>query len=180
MHLGYIESFVPYVKIKLYDPDMDFNLIKIINEYGYENKNLTNVKAEMTSYQSQERPGFDKLGALALSNLEEASLRAFNVGGITAKLIDIWGVRYTSDEFTVSHNHYPADWAFCYYLAIPDGAPGLTFVSKIDGEEKTRTTIPIEGNCIYYWPGHLDHLVEPGKFEGYRYCCAGNIKLTVY
>jgi len=177
MELNYIKLYVPYVKIKLYDPEMDDNLIKSIDQYCHELENKTNVQAGMTSYQSHDRPGFDRLAAHALNNVEETSLRSMHFGGVNATLIDIWGARYTKDDYTRSHNHYPADWAFCYYLAIPENAPGLTFISKIDDVEKTRHTVEIENNCIYYWPAHIDHLVEPGNFEGYRYCCAGNIKI---
>jgi len=89
----------------------------------------------------------------------------------TQKCHLMWGMKQSSGEVFTTHDHWPAMWAFTYYLNPPKDAAGLYFPEH-DKE------IPIEHGLLILFKGDVLHGVRESTYEGYRYCIAGNISPT--
>ena len=78
-----------------------------------------------------------------------------------------WFVRYSKGDYTISHHHIPASYAFIYFIRSPIGSSPLVF--------STSDTIiePEEGKLIIF-PGNLFHHVPKNECDG-RIVFSGNI-----
>ena len=166
-----LKSFMTCFECKLNDPKMDKDIIKSINKQGDRQNYKTNVQAQMTEWLMSNEPGFDKLSNIVLNIGENISHLKYNR---TTKLVldNIWGMKYKSEETTITHDHWPSLWSFVYYVNEPKDAPGLFFPEMGDqgGERK------IEKGLLVFFEGHVKHAVRPKKHKGYRYVVSGNMK----
>ena len=147
---------------------MDQQIIKIIDDYGDRQNHKTNVKAQMTEWQMWHEFGFKELANIVLNLSKEISIIKYNKS-IEPVLVDIWGMKYKSEDFALLHDHWPSLWSFVYYVNSPEGAPGL-FFPEIEKE------IKIEPGFLIFFEGHVKHSVKSTKFKDFRYVVSGNIK----
>ncbi len=56
-----LKSFLTTFEVKLDEPKMDKDIIKIINKQGDRQNHNSNVKAQMTEWRMWDEPGFNKL-----------------------------------------------------------------------------------------------------------------------
>ena len=164
-----LKSWITTFECKLDKPEMDKKIKRIIDEYGDRQNHKTNVKAQMTEWVMWNEPGFNELVPIVLDISKEISTRKYR--DINLKLSSLWGMKYKSEEITISHDHWPAIWSFVYYLNAPKNAPGLFFTEM--GEHGDE--IKIEPGLLIFFEGHIRHEVKSKKFEGYRYVVSGNI-----
>ena len=166
-----LTSFITTYEVKLDEPEMNKDIIKVINKYGDRQNHKTNVKAQMTEWKMWHEPGFKQLASIALDISKKISEAKYN-RPINPMLDNLWGMKYKSEEVAIAHDHWPAIWSFVYYLNAPKDAPGLFFseMGEQGGERK------IEPGLLIFFEGHIKHSVRPAKFKGYRYVVSGNIK----
>ena len=155
---------------KLNDPKMDKELIKTIDEYGDRQNHTSNVKAQMTEWKMWHEPPFKKIADIALNVASTLGPKLYN-RNINLQLIQLWGMKYKSNEEAIKHDHWPALWSFVYYINAPKNASGLFFpdMGEQGGERK------LEPGLMIFFEGHIKHSVRPSKFKGYRYVVSGNI-----
>ena len=86
---------------------------------------------------------------------------------ITHKISSYWLAKYSKGDYTISHHHIPASYAFIYFIRSPIGPSPLVF--------STSDTIiePEEGKLIIF-PGNLFHHVPKNECDG-RIVFSGNI-----
>jgi len=149
------------------NPEMDKNIIKIINEQGDRQKSLTNVKAQMTEWKLTNLDGFKDLCEIIKELSIKASLAKYNKK-INPYISDIWGIKYKSFDYTVSHHHFPATWACVYYINPPKDSPGLYFPEE-------NKEIEIHHGKLIMFEGDVYHEVKKKQFEGFRYVVSANI-----
>ena len=166
-----LKAFITTYEVKIDEPEMDKQIIKVINEYGDRQNHTSNVKAQMTEWKMWDEPGFNKLAHYILKAAEVASTQTYNTA-IVPEITNMWGMKYKSGEQAISHDHWPAVWSCAYYLNAPKGAPGLFFPEM--GEQGGERGL--EKGLLVMFQGHIKHAVRPSKFKGYRYVVSANIK----
>ena len=168
---GWITTYETTIK----DPKMDKQIKKIIDGQGDRQNNKSNVQAQMTEWVMQDQPGFKKLADIILQMAIDCSLKQFN-RNIKPEISDMWGMKYKSNDYTYTHDHWPALWSFAYYLNAPKGAPGLFFphMGEQGGERK------LEPGLLIMFPGHIQHAVRKVIYKGYRYVVSANVYDKAY
>jgi len=163
---GWITTYETTIK----DPKMDKQIKKIIDGQGDRQNNKSNVQAQMTEWVMQDQPGFKKLADIILQMAIDCSLKQFN-RNIKPEISDMWGMKYKSNDYTYTHDHWPALWSFAYYLNAPKGAPGLFFpqMGEQGGERQ------LEPGLLIMFPGHIQHAVRKVIYKGYRYVVSANV-----
>ena len=165
-----LKSFLTTFEMKLDEPKMEKDIIKVINKQGDKQKHSSNVKAQMTEWIMNDEPGFDLLAKYISNMAKEVSLQQYK-RKINPLVKEMWGMKYKSEEYAVSHDHWPAVWSCAYYVNAPKDAPGLFFPEMGDqGGERQ-----LEQGLLIMFPGHIKHAVRPKKFKGYRYVVSANI-----
>ena len=163
---GWIVTYETTIK----DPKMDKQIKKIIDGQGDRQNNKSNVQAQMTEWVMQDEPGFKKLAEIVKTMAIECSLKQYN-RRIIPEISDMWGMKYKSNDYTFTHDHWPALWSFAYYLNAPKNAPGLFFpqMGEQGGERK------LEPGLLIMFPGHIQHAVRKVIYKGYRYVVSANV-----
>jgi len=161
-----LKSFLTTFETKLNDPKMDKDIIKVINKQGDRQNHKSNVKAQMTEWRMWDEPGFDKLKNIICEMSIQISQQQYN-RKITPMLTDMWGMKYKSEEYAKSHDHWPALWSMSYYINPPVDGPDIIFTNT------NYSLKPVHGMmCIF--PAYVEHGVEKKQFEGYRYVVSAN------
>jgi hypothetical protein len=154
------------------DPEMDNQIMKVIDENCECKRNTTNVKAGMTDWYMQEYPGFVKLA----KEMEKISARASFTRYqhlLVPEVNTMWGARYSSGEYTIEHRHYPSLWSCVYYPNTVNNAPPITFIDEYNNNEENN--IDVDKGLLLCFESTVKHKVDPRNFEGYRYVVASNI-----
>jgi hypothetical protein len=177
-----------YIFTKMLDiEDLNTRMINRIDEIGDEAFHMTNVKANCTFFDLHHKyPEFKSLSDIVEDFSKKSSykmqmdwenhhFRADSVEWYNSHIESqycnlMWGTRYENEEITTPHDHWPAIWAFCYYIDPPEGCSNLIFPT-LDYE------IEIEHGLLVLFPGDMIHETVSKNFDGYRYCIAGTIRL---
>jgi hypothetical protein len=166
-----LSSVLTTFEVKIKDEKMNKDILKIINKQGDRQNYKTNVKAQMTEWHMLKEPGFDKLSKIILELAFEASKLKYN-RKITPVIVNMWGMKYKSEEIAVTHDHWPFLWSCAYYINPPEGAPGL-FFPEANAERK------LENGLLVMFEGHIKHSVRPSKYKGYRYVVSANVNAMI-
>lgn len=148
----------------IYNPEMDKGLIEDIDRQGDRQNHQTNVKSQMTNW-LMVTPAFNTLKDIVLEKAAKANEECYQ-RSLNMEMRNIWGMKGKSGEYVWEHDHWPAVWSFVYYIDVPKDAPGIII-------ENGR--IDIQSKMLILFPGYVRHKVEPKEYEGFRYCCSGNI-----
>lgn len=170
------------------DEDMNSRICQRITDVGDEVHRLSNIKADMMFVRTlkfdRPFPEFRKL----ISHVEDfsrAASREMNLDHeyhsdrlssdewrheyIDSQHVNaMWGSRGLSNEITLRHNHWPAIWAFVYYIDPPEGSSNLVFT------DMNKEIKPENGKLILFG-GHVMHETVPKEFEGERFMVAGTV-----
>ena len=170
-----LKGWITTYETTLKDPKMDRQIKKLIDGQGDRQNNKSNVQAQMTEWVMQEEPGFKKLADIIKKMAIECSLQQYN-RKIKPEISDMWGMKYKSNDYTFTHDHWPALWSFAYYLNAPKDAPGLFFpqMGEQGGERK------LEPGLLIMFPGHIQHAVRKVIYKGYRYVVSANVYDKAY
>ncbi len=166
-----LKSFLTTFETKLNEPEMDKDIIKVINKQGDRQNHKSNVKAQMTEWRMWDEPGFKKLANVICDMSIQISKQQYN-RKIDPVIQEMWGMKYKSEEISIIHDHWPATWSCAYYVNAPKGAPGLFFpeMGEQGGERQ------LEQGLLVMFPGHTKHSVRQTKFKGSRYVVSANIE----
>lgn len=141
--------------------------------------NLGHVYTKTTGWTMQNNTGYKDIGwAMMLAAEKFLMQKVESDEEKRARLISpdlyinaMWGMRYSSNDFTAPHDHFSSLFAAVYYVDHPPGAPGLFFPNL------NYEYVPTPGDLIVF-PGYLIHEVRPTMFKGYRYTVAANININ--
>ena len=122
----------------------------------------TNVKALQT-YNSIETPSLSLIKQWAMDLVR-------GYGGFNYNVPQCWVALYNKGDYTKSHGHFPASFAFVYFVKSPKGSSPLVFSTS--GKRVT----PNEGKLVLFH-GSLRHKVPKNRCNG-RIVVAGNLYLN--
>jgi hypothetical protein len=149
---------------------INHDIKKIIDEQSDVQNHKTNVKAQMTEWKV-DHPSFMFIANKACELIIQMQKRKYLFeDNRDFEIIDLWGMKYVSENHAVKHHHYPANWAFSYYIDPPKDSPGLFFYSL-------NKEIEIKDSMLIVFEAFESHEVIKKTFEGERYAIAGNISL---
>ena len=178
-----------YIFTKLLDDeDMNNRIVSRTDEIGDETERQTNLKHDSTKGDLHRKyPEFRKLADIVESFAKESSVERnhdwvnhkhrpdvpyWNKMYIEHQSVDVmWSATARSGEVAVPHDHWPAVWAYCYYIDPPEGCSGLVF-TDMDYQ------LPIEHGLLVLFHGSLMHETLSLPFEGNRYCVSGTVALN--
>lgn len=161
----------PAETVSVYSILFDAKILKSAIKKRLKFDELNNVKAKATDYDFHVNSPDIKLLFEYINLAVQIHVRRWYSGDreVPLELGDCWGMRYKSYDYTIRHSHYPASWAFVYYVQCPPGAPPLSYQYG-----KQWIDIPCQSGELVIFPGNAYHKVESTSFKGKRYCIAGN------
>lgn len=147
--------------------ELDNTLIDVIKGEQDAQRNFTNVKALMTTWNLSDKPGFDILSQWVQATANTIGLCEFEVN-LGSVVQDMWGMIYYKDNYATLHSHWPAIISGVYYPQAPEGSSSIVFPD-------VNVTITPETNDIIFFPGFLKHKVEANN-DVERISISWNIK----
>ena len=147
---------------------------KIIKEtqnhfYSENSKNLdgalSNVRAAQTHYYKISTPSIELVYEWILTRIRPQN------PGWTLRVDNGWLAWYRDKEFAVKHYHFPAAYAFVYFVKCPKGSSPLIFSTS-------GKRIKAEEGKVVIFPGNLVHHVPKNKCYD-RIVLAGNIFASI-
>ena len=128
----------------------------------------TNVKAKMTSWHMQDKPGFKILHDYVLEFCNDILKNEGLENSANLYIKNMWGMCYMSGEHSISHDHWPATFSCVYYITPPENGPSLSFI------DSNIEIIPEDGLLVMF-SGFMRHEVKSKSFINKRYAVAMNI-----
>ena len=137
----------------------DFKGFSFTRDISNADGGLTNVRALQTG---------NSIKSPSISLIKEwvVNLVRINSGG-TFVIDACWGAKYSKGDYTISHAHCPATFAFVYFLKSPRGSSPLVFTYS-------GKRIKAEDGKVVIFPGNVTHQVPKNNCEG-RLVLAGNL-----
>ena len=128
----------------------------------------SNVEARMTDwYVHEESESYAWIGKQACRLAENISAK---MAKTKFECHEMWGVHYTEKTSARRHSHWPYQFAFGYYIKMPNYAPIIFPTANYEYNPKP-------GDLIVF-PGFIQHEVKP--VDGERIMLAGNLKNTLW
>lgn len=162
------------VVIRMYPKANEHNakLVEFIHKHGDKQNKETNVKTTIMTDWMLLNDGNEPILRELCQYIQREAMRhspAWHVGGepIHMNLYNVWGAVYEKDDYSITHDHWPAIWSFCYYAKADAKSAPLVFTDN--GLEIK----PIEGMFILF-PGWVRHHVPQQAGAGSRVIVAGN------
>ena len=133
--------------------------------------NTSNVKAWHSDYNTHETTDvFDPLIDITLNKCYDISREDYHTD-ITNEckfvIHSLWLTMYKQKDYTLTHHHFPFQFAACYYVDVKDDSSPITFGIN------NRTSIQPKNGMLLIWSGMIPHRVMPTK--GKRTCICMNI-----
>ena len=152
----------------LIDPEMVKDIENEIETMGDKQDHKTNVKAQMTEWNMQDRPGFDKLKERIVEMVEFISKKYYN-RQLKTRISDMWGMSYGKGDHAIVHDHWPALWSGVYYTSVPKNSGELYF-------PQLKQSIMPKDNQMLIFNGATRHGVKENLSDEKRVCVSFNLK----
>ena len=138
----------------------------------YPQSNNSNVFAWHSHYNTHETTNiFNRLIKLTINTCTDITQDYFNIpiqNPYHYDVDDLWLAMYECNDYTVMHDHFPNQFAACYYVDVKDDSSPITF-----GVNNVTTSIQPETGMLLVWNGLIPHKVEPTNKK--RICICMNI-----
>ena len=144
---------------------------RFIRKEGDKIKRQSNVKADMTDWQSHWQNK-------AISYLTDITLRLCKDNMIykqPIKIGDCWGAIYKQNDYTLPHSHYPNMWSFVYYVKANNEPLIFHNIISPDNNSATNVSLKVDEGDLLIYPSIMRHSVAPQVTESERIIVAGNI-----
>ena len=150
------------------DPKMVEDIHNEIENMGDRQDHKTNVKAQMTEWNMEHRPGFVELKKHILDMVEFISKKYYN-RPLKTKISDMWGMSYKKGDHAIVHDHWPALWSGVYYTSVPKNSGELYF-------PQLKQSIMPNDNQVIIFNGATRHGVRENLSDDKRICVSFNVK----
>lgn len=171
---------IHYVNLHEDTKDLNPRLEAFIRKTGDQMKRSTNLKADMTWFDTESKE-FEELhkiiapylGKFFISDNTKKDLH------MTPYFVETWGASYHKDDYTLPHTHEPSKLSWIYYVKVSETTAPL-YIHQIVNEKKEREIfkIPPKISDLVMFPSWTPHSVPKQKTDEERICVAGNVNLT--
>ena len=168
--------------VNLHEDTKDLNprLEKFIRKTGDQMKQTTNVKADMTFFNTvcDEFKELHKIITPYLAKFYVADKGNKDLQ-IEPIFVETWGAIYRKDNHTVKHVHEPSKLSWIYYVKTSKKSAPL-YIHQIVNEEGKQEVfkVPPKISDLVMFPSWTPHSVPKQKTDEERICVAGNINIT--
>jgi len=156
-----------YFYTKIEDTSFQNDIINIIDQSDDVQQKTTNVKAKMTDWNMQNKLGFKTLATHMINFASIISEKRYKKKE-EFYFTSMWGMCYESEDYTITHDHWPSIWSCVYYINPPINCGELIF------PEINEYIVP-EDKLLVLFPGWVVHNVPKKQFVGKRYVVSGNL-----
>ena len=136
------------------------------------------------------RPPFAPLLKEVLNEATEVFRAEGYFGKSTARMVAMWANIHSAGAYHVVHDHGSALWSGVYYLAVPDGSPGIVFMDPRggiganrphlrSGPEVDRRHQKVSAGQMLLFPAWLQHYVVPHEGTEPRITISFNLRQVV-
>ena len=136
------------------------------------------------------RPAFAPLLKEAIAKATEVFRAEGYFGKSTARMDEMWANINSAGAYHVVHDHGAAHWSGVYYLAVPDGSPGIVFMDPRGGIGANRPRLKVDSGRdrhhqavssgqLLLFPAWLMHYVVPHQGTEPRISISFNIRQVV-
>ena len=150
------------------NPQMNEDIEKEIRDMGDKQDHKTNVKAQMTEWNMEDKPGFSKLKEYIFPIISFISKKYYN-RQLNARLSDMWGMIYRKGDHAIVHDHWPALWSGVYYLKAPKKSGDLYF-------PQLKQSFEPQDNMLVLFSGNTRHGVKENLSDEERIAVSFNVK----
>ena len=151
-------------------PETKNKIIETIKE-GDKQNYTSNIKACMTEWEMQDKPGFKELEGEIYSIVHYLSEVLYTSVNSTSHLVtcgNMWGMLYKKGDSAKYHAHWPAVWSGVFYLDIPTDYAGALKFPDLDHAVEPET-----GELVIF-NGNTRHGVDTIKSVGERLAVSFN------
>ena len=139
----------------------------------YPQSNNSNVFAWHSHYNTHETTNiFNRLIKLTINTCTDITQDYFNIpiqNPYHYDVDDLWLAMYECNDYTIMHDHFPNQFAACYYVDVKDDSSPIIF------GENDELSIQPENGMLLIWMGMIPHKVMPTNKK--RTCVCMNIRL---
>ena len=175
-----VTTNVHYVNLHEDTQDLNPRLEKFIRKTGDQMKKTTNVKADMTFFDTvcDEFKELHKILSPYLKEFYVADKQKDNLK-IDPIFVETWGAIYRKGDYTVKHVHEPSKLSWIYYVKASKNTAPL-YIHQIVNEEGKKEVFQIKPKIsdLVMFPSWTPHSVPEQKSDEERICVAGNINIT--
>ena len=151
-------------------PEIRNKIIETIKE-GDKQGYTSNVKACMTEWNMQDKPGFkeleEEIGGI-VRYITEVMYNSVTATPHNIAIGNMWGLLYTKGDSAKVHAHWPAVWSGVFYLDIPKDDAGALKFPDLDHAVEPET-----GELVIF-SGSTKHGVDTIKSSGERLAVSFN------
>jgi len=175
-----VTTNVHYVNLHEDTQDLNPRLEEFIRKTGDQMKKTTNVKADMTFFDTvcDEFKELHKILSPYLKEFYVADKQKDNLK-IDPIFVETWGAIYRKGDYTVKHVHEPSKLSWIYYVKASENTAPL-YIHQIVNEEGKKEVFQIKPKIsdLVMFPSWTPHSVPEQKSDEERICVAGNINIT--
>ena len=148
--------------------DVNQNIVDYIDLVGDIQYHKTNVKAQMTEWDMQDKPGFTKFKEYINPIIQFISKKYYN-RKIEPRISDMWGMIYKKGDHAIVHDHWPALWSGVYYIKSPEKSGDLFF-------PQLKQAFQPKENMLVLFNGSTRHGVKENLSDSERVAISFNVK----
>ena len=149
------------------DPQMNEDIEKEIRDMGDKQDHKTNIKAQMTEWYMQDKPGFIRFKKYLYRITEFIGLKYYN-RKIHPKISNMWGMIYKKGDHAIVHDHWPALFSGVYYIKSPDNSGDLFF-------PQLNQSFQPKNSMLVLFDGSIQHGVKENLSNEERIAVSFNI-----
>ncbi len=162
------EKPVSIFTTKIIDANMNDLMEKEIKKTGDVQDHKTNVKAYMTHWSMNDKPGFETLEKYILEVCQFLNKKYYNKT-LNMKLDNLWGMIFKKGDHALVHDHWPALWSGVYYIKAPENSGDLTF-------PQLKQRVTPQDNMMVIFDGSTRHGVAENLSQEERIAVSFNVK----
>ena len=151
--------------------ELNPRLEEYIRNTGDEMGRTSNVKADMTRYQTV-CPEFTELHTIINPYISNFFINQKPPSKISLNFIENWGALYKKGDYTKPHSHEPSQLSWIYYVKVSEKSAPLCIHNK----EETMKIPPTISDLVVF-PSWVTHSVPEHLIEEERIVVAGNIDI---
>ena len=169
-----ISSTIYHVNLDSLTKELNPRLEKYIRNTGDEMGRTSNIKADMTRYQTV-CPEFTELHTIIKPYISDLFIDQKPLSKISLNFKETWGALYKKEDYAKPHHHDPSKISWIYYVKVSEKSSPLYIHNVESGSKEETAKIPPTISDLVVFPSWVTHSVPKQLIEEERIVVAGNI-----
>tara|TARA_Y100000289_G_C3846747_1_gene111345 strand:- start:25 stop:591 length:567 start_codon:yes stop_codon:yes gene_type:complete len=168
---------IRHVNLDSLTKELNPRLEEYIRNTGDEMGRMSNVRADMTRYQTV-CPEFTELQTIITPYISDFFMNQKPPFKISPKFIETWGALYKKGDYTRAHCHEPSKLSWIYYVKVSEKSTPLYIHNVASGSKEETFKIPPTISDLVVFPSWVKHSVPKQLIEEERIVVAGNVDIV--